>query len=561
MKSKQGKQKGRHSQSQAMERMVKFVCDRVVVFEVHRCEYAQPVANREDACDVFMPRDRKFCKCGRKAMCFFKDPQQRAWTLTQKQSLDASVSRLELQRMIAHDRLRPLFQKFNGLCRDVLQAYAARRRLRYGEDIVLSVKGGNVFAAYLSGLLSTARNAAPAAEWQGLTAVSDLDFEVYLKHATPSRVAEVSKLITTVLYFVRGWLLQEKYADAPTEADGDLRELLKATDDALAVRVNPMGVSSDSVVLLKTPQGVDASDADSQEPSALARASAARDCERGCAMLYMPVPCVLRYRDKGELQWVMPSQKTNFPVSYNRTLVSNEHSDVILLRLRRAVQVDIATSGEPHKKCRLTCHAEVIDVTVSGEGDAKHLLMKQHPSAKWFEAMSGFHVLSLYGLFADLMITLFTDSNHPYPWTVYKYEKRVARAVWTSTMMALTGVGADGADCPSLSAADVVADLRSMARAPTKMTKSSWWALERMSEHLRPHAAPATRESKTFFAEVSRVCTAVADTVARSDFDVPLRGREQNALPRPSSHGLLATRGGNALVWAVGDSAAATRET
>jgi hypothetical protein len=495
---------GAQQQYGSVERMVRFVRARTAVFEVRRCEYSRPDPSDDGGpCDAHMPRNRQFCRCGAKAMCFFKDPAQQAWSMTRKQLLDAMVSDLEHRRMMTDGRLGEVFRKFVALCQAALSAY--------GKDVLLAVKGGNAFAAHFSSLFG--KHTRACEQW---ASIGDLDFEVHLDSPTPARVREACKVVTAVLYFVRAWLLQQEQSAPVVEGDAAMRELLGASSSQ-EVRLHPDGRASDNVVILKAPESVD---------------DRGEECRRDCAMLYMPVPCVLRYRDRARSegsQWLMPSGgNTNYPISYNQSLNGEDRSDVTLLRLRRAARVAVGSD------CNITAYAEVIDVTVAGERDAKHVLMRQRPGdAVWFEEVAGFRVLSLYGLYHDLVITLFLDAARPYPWTVYKYTKRVGRLLWVCAMMSLTGVDADGRRCPPRTVTDAAADIRRLASSPMAGRGRLHWALAETSARLKTFYPAKEEGARAFLAAFVETCGAVAAALEGMEDATVVRGiSEDNALVR-----------------------------
>ncbi len=503
---------GAQKQYGSVERMVRFVRARTTVFDIQRCEYSRPPDEEASSnpCDAHMPRNRQFCRCGTKAMCFFKDPAQQAWSMTRKQLLDAMVSDLEHRRMMADGRLGELFRKFVALCQASLRAF--------GGGAFLAVKGGNAFAAHFSSVFG--KHPRTCEQW---VSIGDLDFEVHLDSPTPARVREACKVVTAVLYFVRAWLLDQKPHDGGTAAESDaaMRELLGASSSQ-EVRVHPDGRASDNVVTLKTPAVADDHRGHGEE------------CQRNCAMLYMPVPCVLRFRSGREgTQWLMPSGgNTNYPISYNHSLNGEDRSDVTLLRLRRAVRVSVGQEAKP--PCNITAYAEMIDVTVAGERDAKRVVMQKNEDARWFEEVAGFRVVSLYGLFHDLVITLFMDASRPYPWTVYKYTKRAGRLLWACAMMSLTGVDADGRRCPSRTTAQTASDVRRLGSSPLLAGRSKLhWALAETSARLRTFYPSEEEGAREFMAAFVETCGSVAAALEGMEDATVVRGiAEDNALVR-----------------------------
>jgi hypothetical protein len=292
----------------------------------------------------------------------------------------------------------------------MLRLYSAARGLRYGRDVFLAFKGGNIFRM----LFEAASRALgmSVAEWPDLLGLSDLDFEVHLKEGGKQQVREVSVLMAVAMMSVREYLIERLPPWTPSVEELGVENLRGATLGAAR--------QADSIVL--PAQG---------EPTCAS-----------CDTVYAAVPTVLtKHRGSGGRRtWYKTGTYRGsacpLPITYNLTLSRNFRglADAELLRIRRCVGV---TRGS----CSRTCTAELFDLSITGNEDVKHLRMQADHGFSWFRRLSvdGRRVWapSLRNLFEDIQITLMVTNARP--WEAPRYQKRVARWVWVAVLLELVG--------------------------------------------------------------------------------------------------------------------------
>lgn len=500
--------------------------------EALQCTLSSTDAKPKHACkELEFFASSKSCKCGDKARCFFANEKDGS---SAKQQVDGALtaaftSQYEKDRVL----LIGVFEAFTRPAESLLRAYAEHAGLRYGDDLLLAFKGGNILRILLQSLAQEAGMKAACQDWGEVLGLGDLDFEVYVRDAQPARMKDVMVLMAVALGSAREWLCK----NLPT---------WELTKEQHATVVEALGLDAKAAVAVLT---------STTQNDSVVKPFPGRAGPCSCESLYMPVPRVLRQRrdhaagQKRVLWWGQAKdgdprpQATIYPMSHlNRTLnqVYDGLVDADLLRVKRSAQLVL---GE----CSRVAQAEVLDVSVSGNDDVKHALMKAGPTSEWFQQISydrdgqaakgQFYAPSLRSFFEDLRITLFVTNERP--WDAIRYEKRVVRWVWVAAMLCLT-------DPARPTVADVAKAFLAAPKAKSKdKTKSKARSkapppppLARLSEALAQLKAKcdpkdkAEKKSLTAFeALVERTIAKVGSSLAsaKADVVVDLRKLQQQA--------------------------------
>ena len=471
----------------------------------------------------------KNCKCGDKARCFFASEKDGS---SAKQRVDGALT-AAFTSQYEKDRglLIGVFEAFVHPAEGLLRAYAEHAGLRYGDDVLLAFKGGNILRILLQSLAQEADMKTACQDWAEVLGLGDLDFEVYVRDAQPARMKDVMVLMAVALASARDWLCK----NLPT---------WELTKEQHATVVEALGLDAKATiaVLTSTPQS-----------DSVVKPFPGRGGPCTCESLYMPVPRVLRQRrnhaagqqhvgPKRVLWWGQTKeadprpQPTIYPMSHlNRTLnqVYDGIVDADLLRVKRNAKLVL---GE----CTRVAQAEVLDVSVSGNDDVKHALMKASPTSEWFQQIwydrgsdkdgkGWFYAPSLRSFFEDLRITLFVTNDRP--WDAIRYEKRVVRWVWVAAMLCLT----DSSTHPTIADVGKAFVAASKTKAKTKATDSPP-PLARLLEQLAQLKAKCDKKAEqkamtAFDGLVKRTIAKVGESLtgAKGDVVVDLKKLQQQA--------------------------------
>ena len=406
-------------------------CDPIVATE-------DSVLNKVEIC-----KQAQACACGREARAFQSEQKQQGTIVRSiKQDVDDMLtSMFTAQYEKDRDLLVNVFEAFTGPAERLLRAYAELHGMQYGNHILLAFKGGNIFRILLQSLVDTMGFQEACNEWSDLLQLSDLDFEVFLKDATPDRVRDACVLMTVALESAREWLQQNmpQWVLSPEEQAAVLHatDLEEAGSKVLTMDV----VAKDSVVHpLKLPKDKACADKDT---------------------IFMPVPRVLRVREgsrnrinaknRNRSQYQQPQlvwwgqtlderpRASPLPLSYNRMLGQTFGGivDAELLRVRRAVRIESSV-------CNRNLAAQVLDVSIAGKDDVKHKMTVEGDTSHWFQKLtysrsdgsSGhFYAPTLRSFLEDLILALFVTNDKP--WQAARYEKKVDRWIWVSVILCM----------------------------------------------------------------------------------------------------------------------------
>jgi hypothetical protein len=495
----------------AFDRFVSFITKQAVMFDIHKCDLKKPPpkAPTDPTCDQMLKKKKSdYCLCGEKAKCMFQSSESESEE-SAKQLLDAVFTAKFVSLLDETDNLVRVFSKFVSLINGVIQPFARKERMH------LSFKGGNVFRMAFEGVImqvpELANREAIRISWENLLSISDLDFEVYIHNAQPKLKKQVAIIVAAAMYIFRGWL---STIDIPWNAEdqslsNEIRDILELQDNA-HVTWQSDAKQSDSVVRSMDPDS-------------------SNDVCGACDTLYMPVPCVLRYRQGGKMNWLVQTtgQGNNFPISYNTTLnrLFKGKTDALLVRMKKSIHLGV-------DECKMMANAEVIDVTIPGNEDIKHVFMMQYPKAEWFQKLrydeDPSHECtcpSLFSMFHDIMITLFGTNEHP--WLATRYPKRLARAVWLGAMLRMTGVDKEGVIGAKRSVQEVQQELRAFIKAMGSNSNSSnvaascGWPFQTITQLVRKDrktlkTAEDAENSRAFVAAVVDIAARVSDTLVQN---------------------------------------------
>ena len=304
----------------------------------------------------------KGCMCGPKARCFTMNTEAPTGT-----GDDEFVRELVERRV-----LYPMFHLLDTHLTSYLHRYCKATGKRYGRDVVLSLKGGNVFAILMHAFLKCMRRDMSILTdiFADACRLGDLDFEV-CGDLDNNEVRDVAKLSAMALY--------------------DVRISLQET-----VMSHLRRKKSDNVVM-----SVD---------------NGPKSCPQ-CNVLFMPVPSVLRsvegawYRPEtvfGELTQTM----TSLPISYNTTLKRLFGADVILLRMKAVV-------GEKQ--------GEIYDISIPFHTDPIHAHLMKHSCTWFFKTTDEVHIASTRYFLYTLRHTFFLENIAV--WNVFKLAKKMVRYI------------------------------------------------------------------------------------------------------------------------------------
>jgi hypothetical protein len=387
----------------------------VEFFEIQRlkCGAVQKATESRRREDAGLCRGIDACKCGDRGLCLFTKDLKK---VSAKMQLDGALTKAFMAFLMSRKGLLlKVFEAFYGTCERVLHAYADVKGLTYGKDVMIVLKGGNVFRMTFETALS--KLGVPSdGRWDPLLDIGDLDFEVHLSDATADKIREVMRIMAVVMISVREWLL-ENLPDWPLKAEDVAFGDVVSAGSEPHVRTNV--TQTDSVVVPTE-----------SEPT----------CP-GCDTVYMSVPSVVKAVQKsGQRAWLFGKThrggRSCYPITFNLTLRRNAvgQTDAEVLRIRRSVQIGT-------NRCARIAVAEVFDLAIAGNMDIKHRLMAEDPASPWFEKVKlengrEIWMLSPHSFFVDTYITLFETNDRP--WNAIKYHKRLARWVWVAAVLALS---------------------------------------------------------------------------------------------------------------------------